>query len=320
MTAGASGGSVGMAPAVPPSRGVLALPARVRAGWYDRSRQERLALRLLLPVFGLVFVAATIPFVLAVVRALTSDAGQFIGADNFGRALTNDQLLESIKQTAVYGLVVLPSEILLGLGLALLVHRTIKSNIVRAVIYVAAMIPIVIPQVAMGVVFRLLYIPDYGLINTLLGQTGHDQILWLSNPPLAIFAVASVDIWQWTPFVYLIMFAGLQTVPPESVEAAQLDGASSWGQFRHIELFYLRPLLLLVFFFRLADVLRVFDHVYVLTGGGPGTTTEFLSLYLYRIAFRFSDLGQASALAVVVMAFMIALYTVISRFLPADTS
>jgi multiple sugar transport system permease protein len=320
MTAGASGGSVGMAPAVPPSRGILALPARIRSGWYDRSRQERLALRLLLPVFGLVFVAATIPFILAVVRALTSDTGQFIGADNFGRALTNDQLVESIKQTAVYGLVVLPSEILLGLGLALLVHRTIRSSIVRAVIYVAAMIPIVIPQVAMGVVFRLLYIPDYGLINTLLGQTGHDQILWLSNPPLAIFAVASVDIWQWTPFVYLIIFAGLQTVPPESVEAAQLDGASSWSQFRHIELFYLRPLLLLVFFFRLADVLRVFDHVYVLTGGGPGTTTEFLSLYLYRIAFRFSDLGQASALAVVVMAFMIALYTAISRFLPADTS
>ncbi|TME32222.1 MAG: sugar ABC transporter permease [Chloroflexi bacterium] len=172
----------------------------------------------------------------------------------------------------------------------------------------------------MGVVFRLLYIPDYGLINALLGQTGHDQFLWLSNPPLAIFAVASVDVWQWTPFVYLVMFAGLQTVPPESVEAAQLEGAGSWAQFRHIELPYLRPLLLLVIFFRLADVLRVFDHVYVLTGGGPGRTTEFLSLYLYRIAFRFFDLGQASALAVIVMAFMIALYTLISRFLPADTS
>ena len=320
MTAGAPGGAIGTAPAVPPSRGPFAVPARIRSGWYQRSRQERLALRLLLPVFGLVFVAATIPFVLAVVQALTSDDGRFIGADNFGRALSNDQLFEAIRQTAIYGIVVLPTEILLGLGLALLVHRTVKSRVLRAVIYVAAMIPIVIPQVAVGVVFRLLYIPDYGLINVLLGQTGNSQILWLSSPPLAIFAVASVDIWQWTPFVYLIMFAGLQTVPPESVEAAQLDGATSWTQFRHIELFYLRPLLLLVFFFRLADVLRVFDHVYILTGGGPGTTTQFLSLYLYRIAFRFSDLGQASALAVLVMAFMIVLYTVISRFLPADTS
>jgi multiple sugar transport system permease protein len=319
MTAGASGDALGTAPAIPPSRGPLALPARIRSAWFERSRQERLALRLLLPVFGFVFVVATIPFILAVIRALTSDTGQFIGADNFGRALSNEQLYEAIRETAIYGLVVLPTEILLGLGLALLVHRSVKSQLVRAVIYVAAMIPIVIPQVAVGVVFRLLYIPDYGLINALLGQTGHDQILWLSVPPLAIFSVASVDIWQWTPFVYLIMFAGLQTVPTESVEAAQLDGASSWTQFRHIELFYLRPLLLLVIFFRLADVLRVFDHVFILTGGGPGTTTEFLSLYLYRIAFRFSDLGQASALAVVVMAFMTILYTVISRFLPADT-
>ncbi|MDP9270542.1 MAG: sugar ABC transporter permease [Chloroflexota bacterium] len=312
------GGAIGAAQAAPPPPGPLGLPNRIRRSWSERSGQERLALRLLLPVFSLVFIIATIPFILAVIRALTSDTGAFIGADNFGRALGNDQLYESLKETGIYGAVVLPTEVLLGLGLALLVHRTIRSPILRAVIYVAAMIPIVIPQVAMGVIFRLLYIPDYGLINALLGQTGHDQLLWLSNPPLAIFAVASVDIWQWTPFVYLVMFAGLQTVPPESVEAAQLDGASSWSQFRHIELYYLRPLLLLVFFFRLADVLRVFDHVYVLTGGGPGTTTEFLSLYLYRIAFRFSDLGQASALAVVVMAFMTALYVVISRFLPAE--
>jgi len=320
MTAGASGGTLGTTPAVPPSRGPIAFPSRVRAAWLERSRGERLALRLLLPVFGLVFVAATIPFILAVIRALTSDSGQFIGADNLARALSNEQLYEAIRQTGIYGLIVMPTEILLGLGIALLVHRTVRAPAVRAIIYVAAMIPIVIPQVAVGVVFRLLYIPDYGLINVLLGQTGHDQILWLSDPSLAMFAVASVDIWQWTPFVYLIMFAGLQTVPPESVEAAQLDGASSWAQFRHIELYYLRPLLLLVFFFRLADVLRVFDHVFILTGGGPGATTQFLSLYLYRIAFDFSDLGQASALAVVVMAFMTVLYTVISRFLPADTT
>ena len=85
-----------------------------------------------------------------------------------------------------------------------------------------------------------------------------------------MLSVASVDIWQWTAFVYLVLFAGLQTVPHESVEAAQVDGASSWAQFRHIELPFIRPLLLLVLFFRIADVLRVFDHVFILTGGGPG--------------------------------------------------
>ncbi len=296
----------------------MSLTARARTNWSARSRQERLGLRLLLPVFGTVVVIATIPFILAVVRALTSDSGEFVGLDNFTRALGNTQLYESLKQTGIYAVLVLPTEILLGLGLALLVHRTVKSVALRAAIYIAAMIPIVIPQIAIGVVFRLVYAPDYGVLNALLGDTGHDQILWLSSPPLAMLSVASVDIWQWTPFVYLIMFAGLQTVPVESIEAAQLDGATSWTQFRHIELYYLRPLLLLVVFFRIADVLRVFDHVYVLTGGGPGTTTEFLSLYLYRVAFRFSDLGQASALAVVVMAAMTAFYSLISRFLPAE--
>jgi multiple sugar transport system permease protein len=296
----------------------MTVATRMRTNWSARSRQERLGLRLLLPVLGTVVVAATIPFILAVFRSLTADNGQFIGLDNFSRAIENGQLVEAVKETAVYAAIALPAEILIGLGLALLVQRTVRSAVVRAIIYVSAMIPIVIPQIAVGVVFRLVYAPDYGVINAMLGLHGHSQILWLSRADLAMFAVASVDIWQWTPFVYLIMFAGLQTVPSESVEAAQVDGAGSWTQFRHIELPYLRPLLLLVLFFRLADVLRVFDHVYVLTGGGPGATTQFLSLYLYRVAFRFSDLGQASALAVIVMAAMTAFYSVISRFLPAE--
>ena len=290
----------------------------VRTGWSRKSGQERLVYRLLLPVFGTVFVLATIPFVMAVIEATTAGAKGFVGLDNFKVALGNPALYEAVKQTVLYGAIALPVEILGGLGIALLVHRVIRSAALRAAIYVAAMLPIVIPQIAVGVVFRLVYQPDYGILNVLLGRTGADQLLWLSSPPLALIATASVDIWQWTPFVYLVMFAGLQTVPSESVEAAQVDGASSWMQFRHIELPYLRPLLLLVVFFRLADVVRVFDHVYVLTGGGPGTTTQYLSLYIYRIGFKFSDLGQASALAVVVMVAMIVFYTIVSRFLPAD--
>jgi len=304
---------VSIAPARP-----IRIGGRIRTAWKAQSRQERLVYQLLLPVFGTVFVLATIPFVLAIIRAVTSDSRGFVGLENFARALSNPLLYEAIKQTAIYAVIALPIEILGGLGIALLVHRTVRSNVVRAAIYIAAMIPIVIPQVAVGVVFRLVYLPDYGILNVLLGQTGPSQPLWLSSPPLAMIATASVDVWQWTPFVYLVMFAGLQTVPSESVEAAQVDGATTWTQFRHIELPYLRPLLLLVLFFRIADVIRVFDHVYILTGGGPGTTTEFLSLYIYRIGFQFSDLPQASALAVIVMVAMTVFYTIVSRFLPAD--
>src|SRR3990172_11046988 len=295
----------------------MTLALRLRSGWAKRSRQEQLVYRLLLPVFVPLFFVATLPFLIAVYESVTWSGG-FVGLANFERALGNPALYTSLRQTAIYGLIVLPTEILLGLGIALLVHRTVSSPGVRAAIYIAAMVPIVIPQIAVGVVFRLVFAPDYGILNILLGRTGHEQILWLSTPAFSMLSLPTVHIWQWTPFVYLVLFAGLQAVPQDTVEAAQVDGAGPWTQFRHIELVYLRPLLLLVLFFRLADVLRVFDAVYVLTGGGPGTTTEFLSLYLYRVGFRFSDLPQASALAVVVMAGMLLFYNAISRFLPAE--
>ena len=296
------------------------IAARLRIGpGASATRHERLAYRLLLPVFGTVVVVATIPFVLAVIESVTR-GGEFVGLANYVRALSNPALAESVRQTAIYGLIVVPSEILLGMGLALFIHRTIRSAAVKAAIYVLAIIPIVIPGVAAGVIFRLIYAPEYGLLNFILEQLGliQQQILWLSVPPLAMLSVASVDIWQSTAFVYLVLFAGLQTVPHEAVEAAEVDGASSWAQFRHIELPFIRPLVLLVLFFRIADVLRVFDHVFILTGGGPGTTTEFLSLYLYRIAFKFSDLSQASALAVMVMVGMTVFYTVNLRFTPLE--
>ena len=291
-----------------------ALPSKPR--W---TRQERLAYRLLLPVLITVAAVATIPLTLAIIESLLADDGSFVGIQNYANGLGNPLLLAALRATGIYAAIVLPSEILLGLALALLVHRTVRSPALRATIYVLAIVPIVIPQVAVGVVFRLIYASDYGILNVLLEGLGvKEQINWLSVPSLAMFSVASVDIWQWTPFVYLVLFAGLQTVPQESVEAAQVDGASSWAQFRHIELPYIRPLLLLVLFFRIADVIRVFDHVFVLTGGGPGTTTEFMSLYMYRIAFKFSDLGEASALAVIVMVAMTVFYALISRFLPVE--
>ena len=299
-------------PAPPLSRG--------RGRWAPSTRQERLAYRLLFPVLALVVGIVTIPFLIAIWDSLLGRDGEFVGLGNYARALTNSGLADALVATGIYAAIVLPAEILTGLFLAVLVHRTIASAAIRAVLYVLAIIPIVIPPVAAGVVARLIFGPDYGVLNHLLLQAGiiDREIAWLSSPAGAMSTVAAVDIWQWTPFVYLVLFAGLQTVPQETVEAAQVDGATSVQQFWHIEIPYLRPLLLLVLFFRIADVLRVFDAVYVLTGGGPGATTEFLSLYLYRVGFRFSDLGQASALAVVVMVAMTLLYSVISRFLPAE--
>src|SRR6266571_4886892 len=257
----------------------------MRVGRSRLSRDERLAYLLLLPALGAVFVIVTIPFVLVVIQSISADDGT-----------------------------------LLGLSFALLVHRTVRRTGLRAAIYVLAILPLVVPPVAIGVVARLVYAPSYGVLNVILERVGltHHEVNWLGDPTLAMLAVASVDIWQWTPFVYLVLFSGLQTVPRESVEAAQIDGADWWAQFRYIDLFYLRPLFLLIIFFRLADVLRVFDHVFILTGGGPGTTTQLLSLYMYRVEFKFFDTGQAAALAVLVLVSFSILYRFISRALPLE--
>ncbi|MGH2681648.1 MAG: carbohydrate ABC transporter permease [Actinomycetota bacterium] len=301
-----------------PSASVRPAARRRRLG---TTAPERLAYRLLLPVLSVVFVIVLMPFLVALVSSLRADGdGPFVGAQNYARALSNPLLYVALRATGIYALIVLPAEILLGTALALLVHRSVRSPTVRALIFVFAIMPIVIPPVGVGVIARLIYAPSYGVLNHLLQLAGliQREIPWLSQPTGAMLSVASVDIWQWTPFVYLVIFAGLQTVPRESVEAAKVDGATWWQLFFRIELFYLRPLLLLVLFLRLADVLRVFDHIFVLTGGGPGTSTQLLSLYLYRIGFKFFNSGEAAALAILVLVGMILLYTGVARLLPVE--
>lgn len=303
-------------PVAAPSGGPAARRRRLGA-----TPEERLAYRMLFPVLAVVFLIVLTPFLVALVSSLRADGdGPFVAAENYSRALGNPRLYEALRATGLYALIVLPAEILLGTGLAMLVNRSVKSPGVRALIFVFAIIPIVIPPVGVGVIARLIYAPDYGALNHLLQLAGliQQEIPWLSRSTTAMLSVASVDIWQWTPFVYLVMFAGLQTVPRESLEAAQVDGANWWQQFRQIELYYLRPLLLLVLFLRLADTLRVFDHIFVLTGGGPGTSTQLLSLYLYRVGFKFFNSGEAAALAILVLVGMSLLYTGVARLLPVE--
>lgn len=284
------------------------------------SRQERLAYRILLPVLGTIFVIVLYPLIVAVQQSVTNANGAFVGATNYGFALRNPQLYQSLRASGLYALIVLPTEILGGLGLALLVHRGARSVLVRGAVYVLAIVPLVVPPVAVGVIARLIYAPGYGVVNQVLLRLGaiQSEIPFLGHPVLAMLSVASADVWQWTPFVYLVLFAGLQTVPGEAVEAAQVDGAGGWTQFWQIELPYLQPLFVLILFFRLADVLRAFDAIFVLTGGGPGNTTQVLSLFLYQTEFKFSQVPQAAALAVVIMVTISVLYSVITRFLPLE--
>lgn len=248
--------------------------------------------------------------------------GDFVGLYNFARAWADPQFLASLHATAIFVTSALVVEVLLGLALALLVHRTIRSGWARTLIYILFLIPMVTPPVAAGVIARLIYSPTYGVLNVLLQQLGviHQDILWLAHPALAMFAVISVDVWQWMPFVFLVCFAGLQAVPVDTVEAARVDGADGWRLFRHIELPHLETLLLLVVVFRFTDTFRVFDHVFVLTAGGPGATTEFLSVYLYRVAFKFFNLNYSAALSLFVLVVTSVAFTVLTRYLGREVA
>lgn len=248
--------------------------------------------------------------------------GEFVGIHNFARALEDPLFFASLRVTATYVIAALVIEVLLGLSLAVLVHRTIRSGWARTLIYLLFIIPIVTPPVVAGVIARLIYTPTYGVLNIILLRLGliHKDILWLSRAGTAMFAVLSVDVWQWMPFVFLVCFAGLQAVPLETVEAARVDGASGWRLFRHIEFPYLQSLLLLVLIFRFTDTFRVFDHVLVLTGGGPGASTEFLSVYLYRIAFKFFNLSYAAALSLFILVVSSLAFAVLSRYLGREVS
>jgi multiple sugar transport system permease protein len=248
--------------------------------------------------------------------------GEFVGLHNFARVLEDPLFFASLRATVVYVVAALAIEGLLGLSVALLVHRTIRSAIARTLIYLLFILPMVTPPVAAGVIARLIYTPSYGALNVILLRLGliDKDILWLSGAGTAMFAVISVDVWQWMPFVFLVCFAGFQAVPVDAAEAASVDGAGGWRLFWYIELPYLRSLLLLVLVFRFTDTFRVFDHVLVLTGGGPGATTEFLSVYLYRVAFKFFNLGYAAALSLFVLLVASLAFVVLSRYLGREVS
>jgi multiple sugar transport system permease protein len=248
--------------------------------------------------------------------------GGFAGLHNFAIALQDPLLAASLRATVLYVAIAVTVEVALGLGLALAVHRTLRSALGRTLAYLLFIVPMVTPPVAAGVSFRLMYIPEYGILNVLLRHLGAagPPILWMSTPTMAMFAVISVDVWQWMPFAFLVLFGGLAAVPTDVAEAAAVDGAGGVARFRWIDLPYIKPLLLLVIVFRVTDALRVFDHVQVLTMGGPGASTEFLSLYLYKIAFKFGNLNYASALGLYVVLVISALFALFGRYLSPEAA
>jgi multiple sugar transport system permease protein len=235
----------------------------------------------------------------------------FVGLANFQRMLNDAVFWRSFGNTFQYVAMAVTGEFLTGLGLALVLQRQFRgAGLIRSII----MVPLFIVPVIVALIWRIIYNQEFGpLYYTLqtLGMVSGQGSFGLSSPTAAMAFVVVASVWQIMPFVFLVLVAGLQGIPRERYEAARIDGANTLQEFLYITLPALKSLILFVLLFRIMESFKVFDLVVMLTGGGPGSSTEVTSLYIYRQAFQYFDMGYAAVLAMALMAVVLVLSLVL---------
>jgi multiple sugar transport system permease protein len=225
---------------------------------------------------------------------------RWVGFSNYAFLLRDARFWTALGNTAYFALVSVACEVLLGLGIAVLLDsRAYLRGLLRA----AVLVPWAIPAAVSAKMWAWLYNPEYGLVSKLLPVQG---VNWLGTPGYAIHAAIVTDVWKTTPFVALLLFAALRSIPDDLYRAAQIDGASASRTLATITLPLLRPAILVALVLRTLDAFRVFDSIYVLTAGGPANTTETLSIYTYKTLMSEGDFGYGSALAVATFACVLA--------------
>jgi multiple sugar transport system permease protein len=217
----------------------------------------------------------------------------FVGLQNFEHVVEDPIARRSLVTTAILSLSSVALEFLLGLGLAMAMTKTFAG---RGVIMLILIVPLFVSPVVVGQIWSLILQKPYGPFDYLVSQLfGPTDVSWLTGNPWKFISLIVADVWQWTPFMFVILLAGLTSVSPELYEAAALDGVSRWQIFWNITLPQITPLILIAVAFRLLDAIKLFDIIFIMTGGGPGTSTYTTSFYLYQTGFQNFHLGQATA-------------------------
>ncbi len=227
-----------------------------------------------------------------------------VGLSHFARMVADEDVWESISVTLRFGFWTITIEMILGVALALLLEKPIRGASIFRTIFI---LPLMVSPVVVGLIWRYLYDARIGWINYYLAYFGIEPQVWLGDAELAFFAIVFTDIWQWTPFIFIIVIAGLQALPSEVVEASRIDGANWWQQIFLVKLPMIRSILLIALLMRLIDIFRGMEVMYIMTGGGPGRATELLSLHIYNRAFDAQQLGYASAISVLLIVIVFAL-------------
>src|ERR1700716_2313320 len=275
------------------------------AGW--RQRERWVILLLLGPSILYLLAMSVYPTVYSLWLSVHNytiyrpDMVSFAGLDNFAELLDKEVLAQSFWVKILFSLFSVTVEFGFGLASPVLLDRKMAAiGLLRTLLIV----PVLISPVGMGLPFRYILAPTYGLLTYLLQSAGIPTADWMASTTWALPAVILVDVWQWTPFVTLILLSGMQSVSVEVTEAAELDGLTEWQKLWRIVMPLIRPVAMVVVLIRLIDSIRVFDLIFVLTRGGPGTATEVLSVYSYVTGFTEGDMGTAAALAWVTVAFV----------------
>jgi multiple sugar transport system permease protein len=224
-----------------------------------------------------------------------TDYWAFTPRRNWEALLADPSLGAAVVNTLVFVVVAVAVEMVVGVGLALLVGAMTRG---KGLLRTIMIVPILVPPVAIGSMFKLMFNYDFGVFNQALALAGIPPVSWLGSTSIALWSVIIVDIWHWVPFVFLIMFAAVEGLPRDVLEAARVDGATRGQLLRRVTLPLLMPAITVAFLFRSILAFKAFDEVYLLTGGGPGTSSELVSLHLYRVFFEQNQLGYGAMLSV----------------------
>jgi multiple sugar transport system permease protein len=236
---------------------------------------------------------------------------RFVGLQNFQALFTSEPVYwAGVRNTIVFAIFAVIGQMLLGFAMALAVRNA--SGVGRGVLTAIFLLPIVIPPIVIGAMWRLMLGRDFGIINAVLGAVGLGPIDFLGDANFALASVIAVDIWHWTPFVFLLMLAGLEALDDEVLQAARIDVINRWQELRYVTIPLMLPTIIVTLAFRLILSLKVFDEIYLLTAGGPGTSTEVINFSIYRVFFQQDRVGLGAAMSLLTL-FAIALLAIFAQ-------
>ena len=282
-----------------------------RFGWFMSAPSLALLLAVILfPVFWALFTSVHDYTLIA------PNFDTFTGADNYLKALGTPEFRDSLWLTTLFVLAVVTIEFIIGFAVALMLNSVERY---KSIYYAILLCPLLMNPVIVGLIWRMFLHPSLGIVNYLLSVVSIAPVNWLGSTKVAIWTIIMVDIWHQVSFMIVLLLAGLSALPKEPYEAARVDGAGTIRAFLHITLPLMAPVIAVTLLIRMIFAVKTYDLIYIMTRGGPGTATDFVSYFIYRTAFVSLNIGEASAMSAILLALILGLTAWLYRYMRSLT-